>query len=519
MMSRRTRAVRVVGRKNDEGLTMVLVALTLVIMMVFAAFAIDLGLVYNERRLDQNVADASAMSGGIELLGAGGNLQELVDEVKSKANINLGTNVDSQWSTCTDSSALFWKSNDAKLGLTGGSACISFSSGFDRVRVRLPNQSVSTVFGRVVGVNSFTTNAFAEVGVKTRGSGAFPSAVFAPAQGGDQACLVTGPSNAENCGSPASGQFGSFKPYFYTELSASNPSSQCTSGEQKAPLARAFAEGLDHSLGYFPGGWDPLTTYTTAQARKNGSGCPSAALPGFPNIVSGGGGFDSQGLYWGLVQGDTYDGSYTGRLAQGPYRSTGSYVSTTASIFGTAIDNAPIWMFLKDGIGAPSDCAAASAFTADYTVAKVSTMIDCLKKWVPAHGEIFVDAIGDSQRLTTVPKFAETGFDCDKKADPTCDNDKDYHINNFQPVFFEAMFAAAGGSFTCSSPSPTDATTCEQHAGQSSTWTAPAGQRKVSSVSALIVPCGSLPSEICRRLDPTPPNDPAGIFYSLEMVR
>ena len=47
---------------GDDGVTMILVALTMVGMMVFAAFAVDMGGVYAERRQDQTAADVAALA-------------------------------------------------------------------------------------------------------------------------------------------------------------------------------------------------------------------------------------------------------------------------------------------------------------------------------------------------------------------------------------------------------------------------------------------------------------------------
>jgi len=52
------------GEKPDRGAVLMTVAITLVLLMVFAAFTIDIGATYLERRQDQTAADAGALAAG-----------------------------------------------------------------------------------------------------------------------------------------------------------------------------------------------------------------------------------------------------------------------------------------------------------------------------------------------------------------------------------------------------------------------------------------------------------------------
>ena len=57
-----------IGRTDDDrGLAMVLVALVMVVLLVFAAFVVDVGAVYNLRRQDQSAADSAALAAAQEL--------------------------------------------------------------------------------------------------------------------------------------------------------------------------------------------------------------------------------------------------------------------------------------------------------------------------------------------------------------------------------------------------------------------------------------------------------------------
>ncbi len=57
--------------RNEDGAVLVLVALMMTVLMGFAAFAIDVGFMYNERRSLQNAADAAALAGAQDLPNTG----------------------------------------------------------------------------------------------------------------------------------------------------------------------------------------------------------------------------------------------------------------------------------------------------------------------------------------------------------------------------------------------------------------------------------------------------------------
>ena len=111
---------------------MIFVAITLLVLMGFAAIAVDYGLGVAERRLDQNTADTAALSGGVELI-VSGDPQVMVDTIKTYVDNNLNRAVPaSDWSSCTDPGALAF-TTDSIPGITGGSECISLGESSDGV--------------------------------------------------------------------------------------------------------------------------------------------------------------------------------------------------------------------------------------------------------------------------------------------------------------------------------------------------------------------------------------------------
>ncbi|MBE0685229.1 MAG: Tad domain-containing protein, partial [Anaerolineaceae bacterium] len=52
------------NKRQESGQIIVLLAVSLVVVMMVAALAVDGGMIYSERRFAQNAADASALAGG-----------------------------------------------------------------------------------------------------------------------------------------------------------------------------------------------------------------------------------------------------------------------------------------------------------------------------------------------------------------------------------------------------------------------------------------------------------------------
>lgn len=490
------------NRQQDLGATAMLVALSLVLLMGIAAVAVDYGLGINERRQDQTAADNSALGAGVELI-VSGDLQTAVDSVKTITNENLGRIVtDQQWIDCQDPDQLGRSAVDE--GLTPGTSCISFgqsASGvaWNRIRVRIPEQTTDTAFAKVLGATGLVTDAAAEVELEhLLASGAFPAGVFFGADAGEQFCIKTGTGsgNSESCGAPSTGDFGNFQPYFYTELSPGNPSSMCASGNQPAPLARVMADGLDHQLGF---------TETAPGTRVNGADCPSSGGPAFPDRVDSGSGYSNTDITNGLVKGGSYDGSYDGRLTRKPWPSP----YRTADVFGPDIDNRPLWSYI-DGSVATGQCAAAASGPDWYDPTDPSSvseqefldahtaMIACLSSSPPSN--LFVNDLYLSPRLTIVPRFHQNA--------PIGNNACCYDIAGFVPAFINGIWTANGPQWTCDQGMTNDPTNgfCKHEPGRVGTIHINAsGQQKIDSADAIVLSCEVLPGveepeEKCKKV-------------------
>lgn len=157
--------------RSERGATAVVVAISMLVIMGFAALVIDLGAGFNERAQDQSAADASVMAGAIEVLG---NAEAMRDKALEYARSNLDTTyTDAEWASTWESCS---DPEKASLGLgltpvpgpaadgnwTGVSQldCISTGSG-GFLRVRIPDQIVATTFGKTMGADQLEASAAA----------------------------------------------------------------------------------------------------------------------------------------------------------------------------------------------------------------------------------------------------------------------------------------------------------------------------------------------------------------------
>src|SRR5215472_4041005 len=94
-----TRLTVRIDRKSERGSVLPLVALTIVTLIVFTAFVVDLGPGYNERRLDQTAADAAALAGAAALPGG---LNAVATAAMNEAQSNIPALTPADWLACTD---------------------------------------------------------------------------------------------------------------------------------------------------------------------------------------------------------------------------------------------------------------------------------------------------------------------------------------------------------------------------------------------------------------------------------
>ncbi|MEN8114206.1 MAG: Tad domain-containing protein, partial [Actinomycetota bacterium] len=198
------------NRFDDEtGAILPLFSLLIVVLLVFAAFAVDLGAAWAQRTLNQTAADAGVMAAGVSFIddppyanpGIVAEAERMVDESLGYQISDGGVDIDGnpilgggQWANCADPAVA--SGDFAPLRDETGAVinpCVSLSTGASdhgekSIRVYLPTQQVGTSFAGVIGVNQISTHAFAEAELQFGvAGGALPFVL--PGDAGDEYCI------------------------------------------------------------------------------------------------------------------------------------------------------------------------------------------------------------------------------------------------------------------------------------------------------------------------------------------
>jgi hypothetical protein len=311
------------GRRDERGAVLIITAILMVVLLGIAAFAVDLGYAYESRRQVQNSADAAA-------LGAAQDLPDLPTTESDAKSLSL-TNLPHgsfPWSTCADSGSLAVSAPDTN--------CVSYDTSFTRVRVRVPEQSMPTFFGRVLGVSSTSTWASATARVVGAGFASIqPYALFSGFSAG-LACLKQGPSGHQiaTCNDPTTGNFNLLDITQYGNATLMTPQ-RCGNSFQRNRVIDNIAIGTDH-----------LFTIYNGTELLDGCGQPG------PNTLPPRTGNDVSAFDTGLVHGGSTDTSDGGgaRLRRGQW--------PKATVTGEQLDNEPLWEFTPEEWqpGIPDSC-------------------------------------------------------------------------------------------------------------------------------------------------------------------
>ena len=170
---------------------------------------------------------------------------------------------------------------------------------------------------------------------------------------------------------------------------------------------------------------------------------------------------------------------------------------------------------------APPSCGVAKAgsSTGIAFYERRAAMFDCLANWTS--GILFTGDIGSSPRLGFVPKIAELGL-CKTQPNPAppvggCSGalPKHVHVNNFAPVYIDGVYFGNESKCDTDNPATPPASTTKwvlHSPGKRAEWIAlPVARTRSPRMSGVVVPCGSLPQEICDTSPSGPFPDGAGI--------
>jgi hypothetical protein len=191
------------ARRDESGAILVISVICLVVLLGVTALVVDIGIAFSQRRTMQSSADASSLGGAQDLAGAG-TTSAIADAVTVGAeNIPKRT---INWNACGgDALPAGYRVLDATHN------CMSFSSDFERLRVRVPRQTFPSVFGKILGFSSTSTSTVAIAGLKFAGNGGGlePFAIDSTFGSGDY-CLDSGGNgnSVAPCDGATTGNFG-----------------------------------------------------------------------------------------------------------------------------------------------------------------------------------------------------------------------------------------------------------------------------------------------------------------------
>ncbi len=454
--------------KYDKGAAAVFIAFSMVMIIGSVAIAVDLGLGFNDRRVDQTSADTGVMSGAVEFV-LGSSNDTVVTEILDLIRVNLRISYDepdwrAMWRGCTDpgqdnfdvGGGVFvdfdGMTEPAVWGATQALPCISTGSSY--LRVRVPDQIVGTTFARVIGFNTLTTHA-AAVALFEPGEdfgGVIPFGIPGDTAAGE-ICLKTSGSGTAfpPCQGPNGGGFGEIDSEFFGDFFGSPPFCGLPGATE---LAQNVALGLDHFItvwseedandeGVLEGSAHPgdatIIGYQYVSYDQcrivGGTLVHQQAGQTFPvNTMRAGVGCNPPPIESRLSTNDTLQGKKS-RLQQGgnpPRKIVKVRNGGGETIY--ALDNKGLWEYLLSGAGT-CDGGSYGGLTTDEKVERIHL---CLSNYVPAMGVIFDAAIADSPRFAWAPEY--------------------WHAvstsgTSWQPVRGYRMVFVAGVFFNCSSMS------------------------------------------------------------------
>ncbi len=328
-------------KRNEDGAVLVIFALSLVVLLGFAAIAVDLGTLFVVRRQAQTAADVAALSGaqfGEGLAGTDAR-KAINDEVQRIMGTNLATTA-ADWSSCTDSNAPAEFTQTAPAGATSAATpCLSFTDTLDKIRVRVPTQLVSTSFARVLGIDFLQASAFAEVEFHHEQSGDILPFGIPTADGNNTlGCPSDHPNGVLPCNGPEAGNFNQL---FITQWGSDITSHNCNNS---GVFVENLAVGVDHLLGTID-----------KNSLRDEDVCDDPNVSSRPAIIGQDPGVTQSVLEPGLVSGSK--SGLPGRLTN----TTDSTATVKLSSGGTeyTLDNDPLWTFIGAGLSdVPATCGA-----------------------------------------------------------------------------------------------------------------------------------------------------------------
>lgn len=529
----------------------------MIVLLAFAAFAIDLGAAYAVRRQSQSAADSAVLGAAQQMLDTGSRSGAAsYAKTLSRGTVALNPSAsdwEADFASCTDSGALAATAPSGGItGVwtgTGASSCISFSPNNQRVRVRIPVQDVDASFARLVGFETFniSTSAEAVINFTAAGGGALPYAITGANSGLNEVCLNNGSSVPfPLCEGGTTGNFGPVDWSIYGNQAAV---AWASSGETTLALGTACSSnsnpfsaterlalndmlGVDHPLSVVEE-FGSSGTYDPSDVRNDRTICGLSTPPNFfarPNEApTQTGNAVRAGTLSGLVDGTTLNGlQLRGRFDRYCDRGLGwacvdLYMNgaNTRGAGGSPIDDTPLWQFLSSDlvVGAagqtsradgtfksvPASCVP-SAFSSspykaqllqcftDYENGGYGNVVDTTgNRGTVLFGE---DTDGDALNgIWDIMQAPRFGFVplLWNQTWPTGQSDP-VQIREFRPIYFQTMLLGCNNNDCAGVHNP----------GES--WSSINDNKKLDAVSAMAIRMPMLPPD-ARDISPTAEKD------------
>jgi hypothetical protein len=514
--------------QREKGASAVLVAASLLLLLGMAAVAVDLGAGFNERRQNQTAADLAALGGALEMVDSDSVIATIIEVTDD----NLVASVsDADWQACSDPDRPGGYSPLVRSDSTVYN-CIS-SNGIE-LRVRIPDQSTDTTFGRLMGVDSIATRAVAHARFEFDAGDVLPFGVLSGAPIGAEICASAAPNPAPPCDGPDSGNFGVvFSPFWGNRSKGTNP--RCT-GTPSDFLSTNIAIGLDHVV--LPAAADTNAdgTKTVPEYPGTGGAHPgnSAALPqsvvkydsctlssGTPeptdpspeapiNSLPTDTGFPRNDLFLGLIGGNTnpsYPNGVKARLTYVGLQSVVLQERVGGTVYSYTLDNTPLHQYMlsnaamvANGINdaTRTECDRVGSKSAVWGTNPRAQLLVCLQTYVSQGqtGTLFMDSIVDQNRLGYAPQFHYNDWPAGSQYQP---------VKGYVPIYLDRLWFNCNGSDstplsssdTCSGSAPTSLMWTPGNVGPLSSGSGGSMKSlRLDQLSAITIPFNALPTEV-----------------------
>jgi hypothetical protein len=495
----------------------------MLVLLGFAAIAVDGGLILQERRQDQNAADAAALSAGLGARVAPtqtgclatGTLEQTaacngaviaIDTVLKNLDTPL-TEADFADNVRCGNAAFpnEYHIGGSSTGVAPETAsntiyCIRFTENLDKVRVVLPLINVDTTFGRVLGRDQVPVSAVAEADLTFGGPGSIlPFAVGPTGAGASHACVFEpGPGiNGAPCDGPVDGNFGYLMSYLYGDTVLGTPIACGSGGGYPDPIriAASIAKGSDHFF---------LTDLLVPGTANDLAECPNKNQPidevdvrtgGFTNAAQVGLFESALGTEGRLLCKSPPTDPDEPLWLDPPLESENNGTDCEevgATQHSEFIDDTDLWEFLNSGI---IETVPASACNSVGSTSEMTNCLDAWKQWEidnspTPHGEdLFDPDIATSPRFGWVPLL---------NADPNSGGSGFYLITDFQPVDVWTSYFKCSGPNSCDAiftPSANNAGTACSGIVESCGWPYN-GNKDIDGQTAFMIPRTALPSPL-----------------------